>query len=99
VLISVAYTGFYCYFSRPDHDLGLFAPTQCVLNLSRADDRRHPWHLNERVVFLLLGSSLFGIWEACSDIAFDRLKPVWPAKKVSRIRRSWTDDRHLLDEW
>jgi hypothetical protein len=83
VLVSAAYTAFYCYFSRPNHDLGLFAPTQYVLNIAGADDRRHPWHLNERVVFLLLGSSLFGIWEAYSEIACDRLKPVWPAKKVS----------------
>jgi hypothetical protein len=83
VLVSAAYTAFYCYFSRPNHDLDLFAPTQYVLNLSRVDDRRHPWHLNERVVFLVLGSSLFGIWEAYSEIASDKLKPVWPAKKVS----------------
>jgi hypothetical protein len=47
--------------------------------------RRHPWHLNERVVFLLLGTSLFGIREAYSEIAFDRLKPVWPAKKVGHF--------------
>jgi len=96
-MVSVAYTAFYCYFSRPDHELGLFAPTQYVLSFSRADDRRHPWHFNERVVFLLLGSSLFGIWEAYSEIASDKLKPVWPAKKVSRISKSRTDDRLLSD--
>lgn len=54
--------------------------------------RRHPWHLNERVVFLLLGSSLFGAWEAYSEIAYDRLKPEWPVKKV-HSHLHWDADR------
>lgn len=49
-------------------------------------DRRHPWHLNERFVFLALGSCLMGLWDACTELCFDRLKPVWPAKRVSQSK-------------
>ncbi|KAJ9100562.1 hypothetical protein QFC21_003605 [Naganishia friedmannii] len=66
-------------------DLALFKPTA-----------RHPYHLNERVLYLYLGNALFALFLSQKDI-FDGswAKPHWPADNASlgqrlanRIKRS-----------
>jgi len=44
--------------------------------------RRHPWHLNERYIFLVLGNSLLFLVLGIRDVLLHETAAEWPRKKV-----------------
>ena len=59
--------------------------------------RRHPLHLNERFIFLLLGNTLFLTYLALKDVLSLSVSkiPTWPKKKVRRISPAVPIDTHI----
>lgn len=47
--------------------------------------RRHPWHLNERFIFVTLGNTLLFLGLGIRDILSGHLLAVWPSKRVSLV--------------
>ncbi|KAJ9093561.1 hypothetical protein QFC19_008288 [Naganishia cerealis] len=80
-------------------DLAIFKPTapageKCVvgtdnLQSTLASHNRHPYHLNERILYLYLGNALFALFLSQKDI-FDGswAKPHWPADNVGNLAPS-----------
>ena len=48
----------------------------------KTDERRYPWHLNERFITLLLGNMAFFAFVSVSDLITADLRAVWPTNKV-----------------
>ncbi|KAL7423217.1 hypothetical protein Q5752_002517 [Cryptotrichosporon argae] len=58
-------------FRAADANLGLFAPTS-----------RHPWHINERLFFLVVANTLLCTLLGARDVLSSSLLPVWPARRT-----------------
>jgi hypothetical protein len=63
-----------CANSLGANNWALFAPT-----------KRHPLHLNENVVILMLGNVLVGIALSTKDLLTNRYVVKWPSKIVSTV--------------
>ncbi|ORY31431.1 nucleoporin protein Ndc1-Nup [Naematelia encephala] len=69
-------------------DFGILSPTP-----------RHPWHLNERFLFLLTGTSVLFIGVALREILFDRIKAVWPRRKTPLFLSAQRSIRAEIPAW
>ncbi|EIW73621.1 hypothetical protein TREMEDRAFT_59795 [Tremella mesenterica DSM 1558] len=74
VISGISWTISYCVLIsiyRPSANLGPWSRTQ-----------RHPWHVNERPVFLLLGHCAFLLGLGVRDLLQDRFRAVWPNRRI-----------------
>ncbi|KAK4686253.1 nucleoporin NDC1, partial [Tremellales sp. Uapishka_1] len=76
---------------RPDSELGFWTATP-----------RHPWHLNERLIFLFLGNGFLFLALAFRDIFGHRLDATWPKKKMTlskAVQATLVGRIPTFDEW
>ncbi|RXK41646.1 hypothetical protein M231_01146 [Tremella mesenterica] len=74
ILSGISWTISYCFLLsvyRSSANIGPWSSTQ-----------RHPWHINERPVFLLLGHCAFLLGLGVRDLLQNRFRVVWPDKRV-----------------